>query len=135
MSKSDRQSFGKGGRTAQECQEAFEAKSERELQNQLYSLLHRRGHRPAMQRMDKKSNVAIGMPDIIFAVNSRACYWEVKLPGRNPTSEQNRMMAELAGEPNKAHVRVIRSYKEGLEDLDSLYRETKNARRMETKLR
>jgi len=57
-----------------------------------------------------------------------ACYWEVKLPGRNPTPEQSRTLAELAGDPNSAHVKVIRSYREGVDDLNNLYRLKLNRR-------
>jgi hypothetical protein len=97
-----------------------EAKNEKALQNQLYSLLYRRGHRPRMQRMDRKSNIAIGMPDICFEIGGKSCHWEVKMPGEDPRPEQAKVMAELEGPPNFAHVRVIRSYREGLEDLAAL---------------
>ncbi len=96
-------------------------KKEKELQNQLYALLYRRGHRPRMQRMDRRSNIALGMPDISFEVGSRSIFWEVKLPGKNPTDEQSKMISELEAHPNCAHVRVIRSYKDGIEDLQRLY--------------
>jgi hypothetical protein len=52
----------------------------------------------------------------------------VKLPGRNPTPEQSRTLAELAGDPNSAHVKVIRSYREGVDDLNNLYRLKLNRR-------
>lgn len=97
-----------------------EAKTEKQLQNQLYSLLYRRGHRPRMQRMDRKSNIAIGMPDISFEIGGKSCHWEVKMPGKNPEPEQVKMMAELEAVPNCAHVRVIRTYREGLDDLNAL---------------
>jgi hypothetical protein len=126
MSEADRKQLGKGFRTAAECEAVAVAKSEKQLQQDLYSLLHRRGHRPRMQRMDRKSNVAVGMPDISFEVGGRSCHWEVKLPGKHPTGDQIRTMAELAAEPNCAYVRVIRSYREGLEDLEKITKERKN---------
>ena len=94
-----------------------EAKSEKQLQNQLHQLLLRRGHRPSIQRMDRKSNIAIGSPDIQFSVNGRAVYWEVKFGSNQPTPEQTRMMAELESAPNNAICKVIRSYREGLDHL------------------
>ena len=113
---------GVAGMTTSECAEVAEARSEKHLQQQLYALLYRRGHRPRMQRMDRKSNIAVGMPDIAFEVYGRSVLWEVKLPGKHPTPDQERCHAELRGEPNNAVVRVIRSYREGLEHLQELYR-------------
>ena len=94
-----------------------EPKKEKELQNQLYSLLYRRGHRPRMQRMDRRSNIALGMPDISFEVGGQSVHWEVKLPGKNPDPHQVRILEELSASPNNAIVRVIRSLREGLDHL------------------
>lgn len=111
---------GPAGMTARECIEVAEATSEKQLQNQLYSLLYRRGHRPRMQRMDRRSNIALGMPDIAFEFHGQSVLWEVKLPGRNPTAEQEKCHRELEAAPNEAIVQVIRSYREGLDSLAGL---------------
>jgi len=39
------------------------------------------------------------------------------LPGKNPTPQQYKCHRELAAAPNGAIVRVIRSYREGLDNL------------------
>lgn len=119
MNPKDRQK-GIAGITTAECAEVAEARSEKHLQQQLYALLYRRGHRPRMQRMDRKSNIAVGMPDIAFEVYGRSVLWEVKMPGKNPDQEQERCHAELSAEPNCAIVRVIHSYREGLDHIQEL---------------
>lgn len=111
----------RGARSFDEAAEKMaEPKRERDLQNQLYALLYRRGHRPRMQRMDRKSNLAIGMPDICFEFYGRSVHWEVKMPGKDPEPEQIAVMQALEREPNFAAVRVIRSYREGLDHLTEL---------------
>lgn len=99
-----------------------DAKSEKHLQQQLFALLHRRGHLPKVQRMDRKSNITVGHTDISFEVYGKSCHWEVKMPGKNPEPAQEKMMTGLQSDPNCAHVRVIRSYREGLDDLNELHR-------------
>lgn len=118
LSPQDRKSAGV--LTAHESKAVGEAKSEKQLQNQLYALLCRRGHKPRMQRMDRKSNIAIGMPDIQFSFFGQTVEWEVKMPGKNPDEEQARMHDKLRAEPNCAIVRVIRSYAEGLHHIEEM---------------
>jgi len=117
MGYKDRKSLGKAGLTPDECAEIAGAKSEMELQGQLYSLLYRRGHRPRMQPTRKRSQIAPGMPDIAFEIHGLSVHWEVKLPGKNPTPQQYKCHRELEAAPNGAIVRVIRSYREGLDHL------------------
>lgn len=111
---------GVAGFLPTECAEVAIAKSEKHLQQQLYSLLYRRGHRPRMQRMDRKSNIAIGMPDISFEVYGQSVHWEVKMPGKNPEPAQISTMEALTAPPNGAITRVIRSYREGLTHIEEL---------------
>lgn len=118
LSPQDRKSAGV--LTAHESKAVGEAKSEKQLQNQLYALLCRRGHKPRMQRMDRKSNIALGMPDIAFEFYGASVLWEVKMPGKNPEPHQERVHAELRAEPNCAIVRVIRSYAEGLHHIEEM---------------
>lgn len=122
MSKADRESLGKGGRTRAECEADFVAKSEKDLQSQLYQLLYRRGHKPRMQRTDKRSQLALGTPDISFEVNGLSVHWECKMPGQKPKPHQVEMMSALAEPPNSAIVRVIHSYREGLDHLSEIGR-------------
>jgi len=122
MSEADRRKYfpGTAGLTALECQQVAVAKNEKELQGQLEGLLRRNLIIPVRQRMDVRSNIAIGMPDIMFACRSRACFWEVKMPGEIPNPDQVKMIAALQKVPMSAHVRVIRTYGEALADLQFL---------------
>ena len=109
-----------GVKTPEESAAVGIAKSEKQLQNQLYALLCRRGHKPRMQRMDRKSNIALGMPDIAFEFYGASVLWEVKMPGKNPEPHQQKVHDELRAEPNCAIVRVIRSYAEGLHHIEEM---------------
>jgi hypothetical protein len=96
------------------------AKDEKQLQGQLESLLKRNGIIPVRQRMDRHSNIAVGLPDIMFSCLGRACFWEVKMPGKSPTADQQKMLDDLARHPMCAHVRVIRTYSEAVIELHAL---------------
>ncbi len=122
LSKAQRKPLGKAGRTASECQDVQVAKSERELQNQIESLLRRRGYLPARQRMDRKSNLAKGMPDFFFSVNGCAVYWEVKFGKGSTSPEQDSMLLQLTQYPNKAFATLIFTYQHALDCLKSLER-------------
>jgi hypothetical protein len=115
MDPRDRAAMGKSGKTAAECREIAEAKTEKHLQQQLEAMLRRNDIVVIRQRMDRKSNTTIGLPDILFALNSIPVAWEVKLPGKNPTDEQKKMHTAMS--LNGWQVRVIRSYDEGLNHL------------------
>ena len=119
MSEADRRKYfpGAAGLTPDECHHVAVAKSEKELQGQLEGLLRRNLILPTRQRMDRHSNIAVGMPDIWFAVHGRACFWEVKMPGEKPNADQFKMIIALQKPPMSAHVRVIRSYQEGIDDI------------------
>jgi len=112
-------------KTREEAGQIETARSEKVLQQQIESLLHRRGYRPIRQRMDRKSNVAVGMPDIQFSCFGRAVYWEIKLPGRNPDPAQKEQIAALLTAPNSAEVRVICSYQEAFNHMQELERKYK----------
>lgn len=122
LSPEDRRKFfpGVAGMTAEEARNVAIAKCETELQRQLEQMLLRHGIQPTRQRMDRKSNIAVGMPDISFSVHGRAVYWEVKMPGKAPDDEQVAMIAKLSAPPMSAHVRVVTSYMEAFHDLQSL---------------
>lgn len=122
ISKKDRAPLGKAGRTAAECQEVQVARSEKELQNQIEALLRRRGYIPARQRMDKRSNLAKGMPDFFFSVNGCAVYWEVKFGKGSTSPEQDSMILKLTEHPNKAFATLIFDYQHALDCLRNLER-------------
>jgi hypothetical protein len=89
------------------------AQSEKHLQEQIEGLLRRSGYFPIRQRMDRKSNIVIGCPDILFASRAgRAMAWEVKMPGQKPRPEQEQAMAAMAHAGWS--VAVITSYDEVL---------------------
>src|ERR1043165_8946289 len=105
LSAKDRKALGKAGLTAEEAIAAYEAKSERELQRQIVSLLRLKGIEPIVSRMDKRTSNNIGTPDILFAVigsyraSDTACAWEVKLPGRDLSEDQERMKIRMTEPP------------------------------------
>lgn len=90
------------------------AKTEKQLQGQLEGLLRRNGvQMPIRQRMDRKSNVAVGVPDILFSIpGTGAIAWEVKLPGQTPRPEQERAHAAMRADGWR--VDVVRSHDQGL---------------------
>lgn len=122
LSPEDRQRFfpGAAGMTAKEAAQVPVAKEEKQLQSQIEQMLRRHGIEPTRQRMDRKSNIAEGMPDISFSVGGRAVYWEVKMPGRKPDPEQVKKIAILTAPPNSAIVRVITSYVQAFQELNVL---------------
>jgi hypothetical protein len=67
MSEADRRKFfpGAAGLTPMECHNVAVAKNEKELQGQLEGLLRRNFIIPVRQRMDRHSNISIGLPDIM----------------------------------------------------------------------
>lgn len=126
MSPEDRRRMfpGTAGMTAAEARGVAVAKSEKELQRQIEQMLRRHGIEPTRQRMDKASNIAIGLPDFSFSVHGRAVYWEVKMPGEKPRPEQAAMLEKLAAPPMSATVAVITSYVQAFEALTAMLEET-----------
>ena len=92
--------------------------TEKRLQDQIEAMLKRLGCWVIRQRMDRRSNVAIGTPDILFAWDGAAVAWEVKLPGKQPTAEQREAMAHM--ERNGWRVAVVHSVGEAAEILEQL---------------
>lgn len=104
-------------RAAAESESAFTARSERELQVQIETMLRRYGVHVIRSRMDKRTTTAKGTPDILFAVAGRAVAWEAKMPGKKPTQEQVDTLAAMSA--NGWITAVIDSYDQAL----SAYRE------------
>lgn len=99
VAKEIRATMGKACVTAAEAREVAVAKSERELQLQLVNLLLLKGVKfPIRQRMDRKSNVKNGCPDILFSYYGNPCAWEAKMPGEKPRPEQVKAMAEMTAD-------------------------------------
>ena len=114
MRPEDRATLGKAGLTASECSKMAEAKSEKHLQQQIEAMLRRNGIYVVRQRMDRKSNVQIGTPDFLFAVNGTPAAWEVKMPKAPLREEQREALAEMSNEANGWRTSVVRSYDEAL---------------------
>ncbi len=60
--------------------------------------------------MDRATSNNKGCPDFLFAINGRAVALEAKLPGKQPTEDQRRVMAGLAADGWR--VAVVRSLDE-----------------------
>lgn len=74
-----------------------EAKSEKQLQDQITAYLERHGTVVIRSRMDRKTSNNLGTPDLLFAIRMRAVAMEVKLPGKKLTEEQHNMMLRMTG--------------------------------------
>ena len=122
MSPEDRKALGKAGQTRDETLSKAEAKSEKELQRQIVSLLRLKGIEPIVSRMDRRTTNNVGTPDILFAVGGYqgslvgivpfACAIEVKLPGNPLKPQQEDMARRLQTNPNRWTHEVIRSVDE-----------------------
>ena len=113
----ERKSLGKIGTTSDEVQATIEARSEKELQGHISSLLSRNGIPFIVQRMDRKSNLALGWPDFTFCLNGRFCAWEVKMPGKFPEDHQEKVIQKIR--ECGGLVEVVRSYEQALKILES----------------
>lgn len=135
MSAKDRQSVRQ--RTVSEVMANGVAKSEKQLQRQIISLLRLKGIEPLVPAFGKKTRISEGWPDITFAIyalapqsvsvgvsdilpkawQTFACVWEVKLPPNKLTPRQEAMSKTLARTPNGWRHRVICSIDEALAEL------------------
>lgn len=113
----ERQRLGKHCATAEERQARLDAKSEKELQERIASLLRQRQIEFNRSRMDRATTGTVGWPDFTFCVAGLMVCLEVKLPGQHPTAEQTACMARLMRDG--AFVRVVRSEAEFLAALEA----------------
>jgi hypothetical protein len=90
-----------------------EAKTEKILQNQLYSFLSSVGVTVIRSRMDKRSTINVGCPDLLFAVKGLPVAYETKAPGKKPNLEQIKMMEQMTKDGWKCF--VIDNYDVGVE--------------------
>lgn len=90
MSKADRAKLGKAGVTAAEAAQKQEAKSERELSDQVYALLTLRGVKFIVRsRFDKKTTQRKGVPDILCCFGGVPLAFELKTPQGKLSTEQH----------------------------------------------
>jgi hypothetical protein len=95
MPKEERERLGKAGITRDEAVQSAEAKNERDLQDQIQAFLQIREIIVGRQRMDKKSNMIEGWPDIVFCYRGIPWAWEVKLPGKEPEPHQQACLEKM----------------------------------------
>lgn len=131
----ERVKLGKHFRTMSEINSQNEYRNERALHAQIRNLLSLKGIVYLEQRMDKKSRGIKGWPDFTFAVllnkPSKAdptnvtmvpipVAWEIKLPGKKLSPEQEELQRKMTSGNNAWHYLVIHSVQEAFEDLQSL---------------
>lgn len=130
MPPEDRASLGKAGKTAEEISVEQTAKSERQLQDNISRLLRIRGIAFFWQRMDRKTTGTVGWADFTFAVNGRACAFEVKLPGQKLTAGQSAMHTAMRS--NGWTVWIIYNEGEAVEVLNKMQIEFEERPNVET---
>ena len=72
-----------------------DAKREKDLQWSIVSWLRLRGFTVLWSRTDRKFTGTVGWPDITLSIKGRATALECKLPGQQPTQDQQRVMAGM----------------------------------------
>ena len=111
-------------KTKGEAETKEDLRREKDLQVQILNLLNQRGIQPLWHRTDKKSTATVGWPDITFAVEQGLrnvpCVWEIKLPGKKLSVEQQSVMVKLLSPPNAWTYKVICSVDEALAELTRL---------------
>lgn len=129
LSKDERKKAGV--QTAAEANAKCEARSERELQDQICAYLTLRGvKRIVRSAMHRKSTTPVGTPDLLFCFHKFVRHgpyvsgkgipfaFEVKVGNAQPTPEQKQALKDFMGDG--WNVRVIRSLDEVKQILDSL---------------
>lgn len=118
MDTSERTKLGKGFKTSAEATEAFEVRSERELQNQIANYLRQRGLVFCQPAYGRKIHIRIGWPDFTTAVRGRFVGIEAKAIGGKLTPEQAAIHKALIEQG--ATVLVATSLKQVKECLDAI---------------
>lgn len=93
MSPEDRKAIKQ--RTAQETVALAEAKTEKQLQEQIAALLRRQDVPYIRPAMFKKSTLPVGWPDFTFAYHGFPIAWECKIANNKPTKEQKELHERL----------------------------------------
>lgn len=107
-----RATMGKAGMTSEEGVAKFEARSERELQQQIESWLRLQRIEVLRPRMDKKTGIKVGWPDLSLSIHGAFVSFEVKTATGTLSPDQERQHALMRAEPNCAQVHVVRSLQE-----------------------
>lgn len=131
-----RKGLGKHYRTMSEINSHNEYRNERALHSQIRNLLNLKGIIYLEQRMDKKARGIKGWPDFTFSVlllptasktdptgNVRTpvpVAWELKLPGKKLSPEQEELMRRMTSGVNAWHYRIVHTLQEAADDLRSL---------------
>lgn len=112
MSPADRAKLGPAGLTSEEAMEAYECRTERELQELLYQwlIVHRGVNRVVRSRMDKKTTRDVGDPDFLFICDGIPRAWEIKTATGVVSAAQHK--AAIAFLKDGWHYHVIRSFAE-----------------------
>jgi hypothetical protein len=118
MRPEDRQPLGKAAMTMPEITAKAAVKLEKKLQEEIAGYLRMRGVTFGYSRMDKRTSYTVGWPDFTLVINGRACFLEVKRPGKKPTEEQEKIMDGLLAAG--ASVRVVHSLAEAIEAFKEL---------------
>lgn len=120
MDPKDRLPLGKGFKTSAEATEAFEVRSERELQNLIWNYLLGLGVQPFCQRMDKRTRGQLGQPDFLFAFRGMAVAFEAKIRTGALSDDQEQMIEKMQDNTNGWLVYVVRSMDEVKEVINQL---------------
>lgn len=109
---------GKAGMTAAEALAKAEAKSERDIQNQIANWLLLHGVWFTRSAMNKRTTNTLGTPDFLLAVNGRAIGLEVKFGAGKLRPEQENAITEMG--KNGWCVAVVRSLPEAIEFIEEV---------------
>lgn len=91
----ERKQFGKAGLTREECAQRALAKRERDMHNVFEDWLKLKGIPYDHSRMDKKTTQQCGVPDFLVIWKQKVCPIEFKMPGNNPSPEQQDFIERL----------------------------------------
>ena len=118
ISPEDRRALGKGGLLVSETLSIAEAKSERELQEQICALLRRRDVPFIRPAMFKKSSLIPGWPDITFVYRGIGLGWECKSASAKPTPAQIEMHTHM--ERAGWRISIVRSLRQAMDVLNQI---------------
>ena len=96
-----------------------EAKSEKQLQEQIAGFLERNGIVVIRSRTDRRTTTNLGTPDLLFSLKGRAIAFEVKLPHKHPTHVQVEMMRKMTR--NGWDCYVVEGYDQAVETVNKLF--------------
>lgn len=86
-----RRALGKAGMTQEEALEAYCARNEKELQQQIVNLLKLRGVWFTTSIFGRRSTSSVGTPDINFPYLGKWISWEVKFGNGKLSEDQERV--------------------------------------------